>query len=246
MDKSLHSLICSSVNFFESILKIKLLNSFSCCCIYISAKLFKFSFLIAIVITENRINTFFFPDFISNFIAYFLTIVKLSNHLKATSDVVNIFLAICFLYAFSHCILKVRHTLTAVLVILIRLNCDTSECRIAVNIVWFTKETMTCRKAILKKLDEVDLTASCCKCKVVQIVDMNISLIMSLCMLRIENIHFIELLCTFGAIFKHSTHSCISIDIRIFALDITILGCLKSKVFVHLHKLGIHFTCTCS
>ena len=63
-------------------------------------------------------------------------------------------------------------------------------------------------------------------------------------MLRGKNIHFIELLSALGAVLQHSAHCGITVNICVFALDITVTGGLEGKVLVYFHKACVHFTNT--
>ena len=132
------------------------------------------------------------------------------------------------------------------LVVLVGLNCDTSESRIALNIVWLTKEAVTCREAAFEKLFNIDLAACCCECEEVHIVDMNIAAGMSFRVLRIEHEHGIELLCAFRAVLEHCAHCGVAVDVCVFTLDVAVDRILECQVFVHLHKACVHFSALCT
>ena len=69
---------------------------------------------------------------------------------------------------------------------------------------------------------------------------MNISLTMSARELRIDNTHFVELFGRLGAIFQHSTHGGISINIGILSLHVGV-GCLRKRnIFKRLNQTTIH------
>ena len=73
---------------------------------------------------------------------------------------------------------------------------------------------------------------------------MNITLMVRLGVLRIEHKQLVELLCALRAVFEHSAHGGIAINIGVFSLDIVILCVLKGEAFVDFHQPGVHFTHT--
>ena len=73
---------------------------------------------------------------------------------------------------------------------------------------------------------------------------MYVTINMSLCVLRLENIELIELLCTLRAVLEHGTHGRVAVDIGIFTLYVIFLRVFKGKTLVYLHKTGIHLTYT--
>ena len=72
---------------------------------------------------------------------------------------------------------------------------------------------------------------------------MNVNVTVAVClgMFWVKNIHLIKLLSTLRAIFKHCTHSRIAVYISVFTFYIIILSGFKSKVFIYLHQLCVHF-----
>ena len=55
------------------------------------------------------------------------------------------------------------------LIVLVRLNGNTSQSRRSLDCVWFAEITMTCIKPTCEQLLDVDLSTSSCQCRKVQI-----------------------------------------------------------------------------
>ena len=102
--------------------------------------------------------------------------------------------------------------------------------------------TVTGRESACKQLCKVNLGASGCKGIEVKVMNMDIALGMSLSKCRVKDIHLIEFLSAAGAVFKHGTHSGITIDIGVFTLNIAVLGRGESQILIDLHDLCVHLT----
>ena len=99
-------------------------------------------------------------------------------------------------HARCHAVIKIRHRLTAVLVVLVGLDCNACQCRVAFNIIRFPKMTVTRTESAFQQFQQVDLTAGHGQGIEVHIVDMNVAFFMCLHVLRIDDIHLIEFLGT--------------------------------------------------
>ena len=71
---------------------------------------------------------------------------------------------------------------------------------------------------------------------------MDIALLVSLGNSRVDNVHLVKLLCALRAIFIHSSHCCVAVDIGVFTLDIAVLCRFEGKIFIYLHQLCVHLT----
>ena len=89
-------------------------------------------------------------------------------------------LNICLFYTGSKTVVKVDYGLSAVLVVLVGLNCYAGKSRIAGNIVGLSENAVACGKTVLEKFKQVYLTAGCCKCIEIQVVNMDIAVYMCL------------------------------------------------------------------
>ena len=231
VDKCLHSLICWTVNFLFSVFLCKLLDFTGKLFTEFFCKQRKLCLGILFACHKGRLVSAFFCCLCHNFFGYiycFVNILNISQKLNCSCKILTVKLEICFLNAGSHTVVKVRNRLTAVLVVLVTLYSNTGKCRIWGNVVWFSKVTVTCGESAFKQTYKVNLTTGGCESKEVKVMNVNISVFVCLGMLWVEDIHFIELLCTLTAVFKHCTHCCVAVDICIFSLYIVILSWFKS------------------
>ncbi len=127
------------------------------------------------------------------------------------------------------------------LVVLIGLDRNTSERRIALDVVGFSQKSVSGRKSALEELFQVDLAAGRCKSQEIKVVDMNVSFPVCSGMIGMEHKHLIKLLCAFGTVFQHGPHGGISVDIGVFPFDIVILSLFEGQVLIDLHEAGVHF-----
>ena len=128
------------------------------------------------------------------------------------------------------------------LIVLITLNGNAGQCRIGLNMLRFSDEPVSGGKSALKQFFQVDLAAGRRQREKIQIVDVNVSGDMRLRMLRIENVHLIELLRPFRSVLQHSPHGRIPVDIGIFALDIVLCRIAESEILVNFHQFCIHIS----
>ncbi len=103
---------------------------------------------------------------------------------------------------------------------------------------------MTGREAVLKQLQQVDLTAGGGQGIEIQIMDMDIALAVRPRMLRLQDIHIIKLLCALRAEFEHRAHRAVAVDVGVLALDIGLGRRLKGDVLKHLHQPCVHLAHT--
>ena len=132
------------------------------------------------------------------------------------------------------------------LVVLIALNSDTGKSGIASYIVWLSEISVSGGKTVFKEFYKVYLAAGCSQCKEIKIMYMYIAVHMRLGLFGREDVHFIELLGSLGAVFQHGTHSSVTVYIGIFTFHIAFYGRLKCKILINFHKSRIHLTDTCS
>ena len=130
------------------------------------------------------------------------------------------------------------------LIVLVGLDGDAGKCGVARNIVRLAQVAVPGGEAALEQLDDVDLAASGGQRQKIEIVDVDITLMVRLGVLRIEHKQLVELLCALRAIFEHGAHGGIAIDIGVFPLDIIIFCILKGEALVDFHQTGIHFAHT--
>ncbi len=140
--------------------------------------------------------------------------------------------------ALRHGIIKIRNRLPAVLVVLVGLYGYTRERGIAGDVIWLTQEAVPRGKSAMEQLKEVNLTAGGSQRQKIQVVDMYIAVYMSVGVGRVKDIYLVELLGTLRAVFQHRAHGGVTVNIGVFALDVS--RRFESKILIYLHQLGVH------
>lgn len=93
------------------------------------------------------------------------------------------------------------------LIVLVGLDGDTSECRIAGDVVRLAQHAMTGGEATLEQAAQIDLAARSGERVEIHVVDVDVAFAMSAYELRIDDAHLVELLCGFRAVFQHGNLS---------------------------------------
>ena len=158
-----------------------------------------------------------------------------AQHIERFHKIAAVELLIGLLDAGSHAVLKVRYALTAVLVVLVRLNSYAGERRVAGDVLRRAQEAVSGREAVLEQLQNIYLAAGSRKRQEVEVVDVYIALSVRLRVNRVEDVHLVELLRALRAVFEHRTHSGVAVDISVLALDVRVARRLKRQVLVGLH-----------
>ena len=179
--------------------------------------------------------------FVQNFFRYAVAAFFVCKKFKSAAKVLAIDFFIGFCNAGSHSVIEVGDALTAVLVVLVGLDSDACKSRIACDILGFTKMAVAGVETVFEKFKDIDLAAGGGESKEVKVMNMNIAVVMCLCMTGIKDIHFIELFCGFASVFKHGAHGGVAVYVCVFAFNVVFLCRLESEVFHGLHKAGVHF-----
>ena len=82
---------------------------------------------------------------------------------------------------------------------------------------------MTCAESVLEKLYEVDLAACLCEHVEILVVDVDVSVDMSLGDVFRKYIVVYKLLSTFRTILEHGAHRCVAVDVGVLPLDVRVL-----------------------
>ena len=138
-------------------------------------------------------------------------------------------------------VFKIRDALPAVLVILIGLNGDAGKGAVAADVVGLAQEAVPRAEAALEQLLDVYLAAGGRQGQEIEVVDMDVAVLMREAVLRVKNVHLIELLGAFAAVAQHHAHSGVAVDVGVLALEIVVLGILESEIADGGHEPGIHF-----
>ena len=81
---------------------------------------------------------------------------------------------------------------------------------------------MTGGESAVEQLEQVYLAAGGCEGEEIQVMDMNIAVDVRLGVLRVEDVHLVELLRALAAVFQHGSHGGVAVDICVFALDVAV------------------------
>ena len=139
-----------------------------------------------------------------------------------------------------HAVVEVDHALPAVLVVLVGLDGDAGQRRIAVDVVGLAKHAVPRGEAAVEQLQQVNLAAGGGQGVEIQVMDMDVAVPVRLRMPGVEHIHLIELLGAFRAKLEHAAHGGIAVDVGVLALDVRIDGILVGDVLEDLHQSGVH------
>ncbi len=170
----------------------------------------------------------------------FCRVLVIREQLGAAGEVRAITLVISLGNAGRHAVIEVRYRLTAVLVVLVRLDRDAGECAVGGDIVGFTNEAVTGGEAVLEELQQVDLAAGGGEGQKVEVMDVDVALTVRLGELGVEDIHLIKFLCALGTVLEHSAHRGIAVDVGVLTLDVVILRGFEGQILIDLHQLGVH------
>ena len=161
------------------------------------------------------------------------------NRSHEGSQILKILLAEGLCHSRSHGIIKIRHRLAAVHLVLIGLNGNARQSRIRADIIWLPEEAMSSRKTALEQLQEVNLAAGLRQHVKILVVDVDIAVSMGCCNILRQNIVVNIILGTLGAIFQHGAHGSIRINIGILTLDVRIGSLLEGQLIIDVHQIPL-------
>ena len=104
---------------------------------------------------------------------------------------------------------------------------------------------MTGAESVLEKLDEIYLAAGLGKHVEVFVMDMDIAVDVSFGYILRKNVVIHEILSSLGSVFQHRSHRGIAVDVRVFSLDISILGIGISQFIINVHQIRFCFSDLC-
>ena len=124
--------------------------------------------------------------------------------------------------------------------VLIGLNGDAGQRRVALNVVRFAQEAVTGREAALEQFQQIDLAAGRGQGVEIEIMDVDVAGAVSLGLLRSQQVLLIVVLGAFAAVFEHDAHRGVAVDVRIVALHVRGVGGGVGQLVVNLHEPGFH------
>ena len=151
-------------------------------------------------------------------------------------------LVVGFHDAWGHGIVEIRNGLSAVHVVLVRLDGDASQRGIGADGIGLANEAMSCGKAFFEELQAVDLAAGQSQRIEIEIVDVDIAVLVGKRDLRIDHLFEVIGLGRFASELEHGAHGGIGIDVGIFTLVVVFAGVLSGDAVDRGHQIGLGFT----
>ena len=148
--------------------------------------------------------------------------------------------AVRLAHAHGQAVIEVAHRLTAVLVVLVRLDGDAGKRGVAGDVVGLAQHAVAGGEAALEELPQLNLAAGGGQRVEVHVVNVDIALAVRLGEARIDDAHLVELLGRFGAILQHGAHGGIGVDVSVLALHVGIGGLGEGDVLQRLDEAGVH------
>ena len=174
----------------------------------------------------------------------FLLVLGIQIVLYALHELVGVGFAEGLCDAQRHAVIKVWNALAAVLVVLVGLDGDGCQRRIALDALWLAQEAVTGGKASVKEVDNVDLGAGGGQRIKVKIVDVDVALAVGLRLLRGQQIRLVVRLCARSADLQHAAHSGVAVDVGVVSLDIALSSIHLGDLIDGLHQAGVRLTNT--
>ena len=204
-------------------------------------KLFLFGGGVFGIVYQRGHEILFGFDLIEDRAHHLIRIFNAVQQLQTAAHVIAVILHEGQAHAVRHRVIEVYDALTAVLIVLVRLNRDARQRRVGANVLRRTQVAVTGGKAVFEQLDQIDLAAGGGQREEIHIVDMDIAAAMRFRVLRLQHEHQVELLRALGTVFQHRAHRGIAVDVRVFALDVGIDGGLVGNIIVDAHQPRVHF-----
>ena len=142
-------------------------------------------------------------------------------------------------YTQRHSVIKVRDALSAVLVVLVGLDGDGCQCRIALDALWLTQKAVSSRKAAVKQIDNVDLGTGGGQRIKVKVMDVDVALAVGFCLCRCQQVGFVVSLGACGTNLQHTAHCGVAVDIGVVTLNVALAGIHTGDFVDGLHQAGV-------
>ena len=171
-------------------------------------------------------------------------VIGIQHILQRFGQLAGVRLGKGFRHAQRHTVIKVRDALTAVLVVLVGLDRDRRQRRIALHTLRLTQKAVTGRKAVLEQPHNVDLAAGGGQRIEIKIVDMDIALAMGFRLLGGEQIRFIIRFGTGGTDLEHAAHGGVAVDVGVVAFHVALARIHFGDLVDGLHQAGVRLADT--
>ena len=148
--------------------------------------------------------------------------------------------AVRLAHTHGQAVIEVAHRLTAMLIVLVRLDGDAGKRGVAGDVVGLAQHAVTGGEAALEELPQLNLAAGGGQGVEVHVVNVDIALAVCLGVARVDDAHLVELLGRFGAVLQHGTHGGIGVDVSVLTLHVGIGGLGEGDVLQRLDEAGVH------
>ena len=162
------------------------------------------------------------------------------QQVDALGDVLLEQTAVGLAHTHSQAVVEVADGLAAVLVVLVRLDGNAGQGRVAGDVVGLAQHAVAGGEAALEELAQLDLAAGGGQGVEVHVVDVNIALAVGLGVARIDDAHLVELLGRFRAVLQHGAHGGVGVDVGVLALHVGIGGLGEGDVLQSLDEARVH------
>ena len=125
-------------------------------------------------------------------------------------------------HAHGRAVVEVAHALATMLVVLVRLDGDAGQRRVAGDVVGLAQHAVAGGEAALEQLAQLDLTAGGGQGVEVHVVDVDVALAVGLGETRVDDAHLVELLGRLRAVLQHGAHGGVGVDVGVLALHVGI------------------------
>ena len=242
VDQGLHGLIGQPVGFLQGLFPGEALGLVEQGGVETVGQQAGFFRLVAVVAADHRAQIQPFGDVLDHAVNFEGDAFRRRRgKLQGLGQVFPVFVRKRFTDAVGQREIEVRHALAAVLVVLVRLDGDAGERRVAGDVVGLAQESMAGGEAVLEQFLNVDLATGRGQGVKIKIVDMDIAILVGFGMLRLQDIHFVVDLGPFRAVFQHRTHGGVAVDIGVVPFQVAVAGIAGGDLVIGFHEAGVHF-----
>ena len=145
-------------------------------------------------------------------------------------------------HTLRHGIIKVRHRLSAVHLVLVCLNGDAGQRRIALDRLWLPDISVPGGKTSVEQFQKINLAAGLRQHIKIFIVDMDVSINVGSRDILGQNIIVHKIIGPFGPVFQHRTHGRVGVYIGVFSFNIRICRAGERQLPVDLDQIRFRLT----
>ena len=174
----------------------------------------------------------------------FLLVLGVQIVLHALHQLVGVGFAEGLGDAQRHAVIKVRDALAAVLVVLVGLDGDGRQRRVALDALRLAQETVAGGEAPVEQVDDVDLGAGGGQRIKIEVMDVDVALPVGLGLFRGQQVSLVVCFGARCADLQHAAHRGVAVDVGVVALDVALAGVHLGDLVDGLHQTGVRLTNT--